>query len=99
MSHRQQMQREIKAALNAMPQGMTPRDMAQLFANFLVAYDMEGNADEIKVKVDDIIREHFINEHKDELMEMCAEIDAAMFLAKCQGKNLFNFPNNPSNPQ
>ena len=99
MSHKNAIEKGIYNAVQAMPKRMEPCDMAQLFANFLVAYDMEGNADEIKVKVDDVIRDHFFNEHKDELMEMCAEIDAAMFLAKCQGKNLFDFPNNPSNPQ
>ena len=47
MTHKEQMQRGIEAALDAMPKRMRGCDMAHLFAQFIITYDMEPDTDDI----------------------------------------------------
>ena len=47
MTHKEQMRRGIEAALDAMPKRMRGCDMALLFAQFIVTYDMEPDTDDI----------------------------------------------------
>ena len=47
MTHKEQMERGIEAALDAMPKRMRGCDMAHLFAQFIVTYDMEPDTDDI----------------------------------------------------
>tara|TARA_B100000768_G_scaffold153118_1_gene149209 strand:- start:553 stop:822 length:270 start_codon:yes stop_codon:yes gene_type:complete len=84
MSHKDAMERGVYHAINAMPKRMRNIDMALLFANFLITYDMEDDLDDIAAKANEIIEEQ-IDMVDDEAPEIKAAItDADMFLARIQ---------------
>jgi len=84
MSHRQQMQREIKAALNAMPQGMTPRDMVHLFADLIIQYNMAPNTSDIVFWTTYRVERHVdLWGHEDQQTDAAIR-DADQFLARIQ---------------
>ena len=56
MTHKEQMQRGIEAALDAMPKRMRGCDMAHLFAQFIITYDMEPDTADIAVQTGKLIR-------------------------------------------
>ena len=91
MTHKDAMKRGIEAALDAMPRRMRPCDMAHLFAQFIITYDMEpdtadialGTAKLVQIYVDTCSNEE--DEWSNEEHEMDAAItDADQFLAKIQ---------------
>jgi len=84
MTHKDAMERGIYNAINAMPKRMRNIDMALLFANFLITYDMEDDLDDIAAKANEIIEEH-IDMVDDEAPQIKAAIkDADQFLARIQ---------------
>jgi len=86
MSHKATMQHGIYRAIDAMPRRMRPSDMALLFANFLITYEMEDDLTEIDEAVNKII-EVYVNDHgEDDVETMTAIKDADHFLAKVQAE-------------
>ena len=69
MSHKEQMQRGIEAALDAMPKRMRGCDMAHLFAQFIITYDMEPDTADIAVQTGKLIR-MYIDDCSDEDLQI-----------------------------
>ena len=86
MSHKEQMQRGILAALDAMPKRMRGCDMAHLFAQFIITYDMEPDTADIAIETAKLVQ-MYVNECSNEEHETKAAItDADQFLAKIQAE-------------
>ena len=86
MSHRDAMKDGIYLAIDAMPKRMRPCDMALLFANFLITYDMETDMAEISKEANKVIK-IFVDDQGEDDVEMVSAIkDADHFLAKIQAE-------------
>ena len=86
MTHKEQMQRGIEAALDAMPKRMRGCDMAHLFAQFIITYDMEPDTADIAVQTGRLIR-MYIDDCSDEDVQTVSAIrDADQFLARIQAE-------------
>jgi len=86
MTHRDAMKEGIHLAIDAMPKRMRPCDMALLFANFLISYDMDTDMAEISKEANKIIK-IFVDDCDDEDLQMVSAIkDADHFLAKVQAE-------------
>ena len=95
MSHKEQMQRGIEAALDAMPKRMRGCDMAHLFAQFIITYDMEPDTADIAVQTAKLIQ-MYVDECSDEDLQTVSAIrDADQFLARIQAGNQVRFPHLP----
>ena len=84
MSHKEQMQRGILAALDAMPKRMRPCDMAHLFAQFIITYDMEPDTADIALGTAKFVQIYVDSCSNEDLQTTSAITDADMFLAKIQ---------------
>ena len=84
MTHKEQMQRGIEAALDAMPKRMRGCDMAHLFAQFIITYDMEPDTADIAVQTAKLIRMYIDDCSDEDLQTVSAIRDADHFLAKIQ---------------
>ena len=86
MTHKEQMRRGIEAALDAMPKRMRGCDMAHLFAQFIVTYDMEPDTDDIAGETAKLVQ-MYVDECSDEDVQTVSAIrDADHFLAKIQAE-------------
>ena len=86
MTHKEQMRRGIEAALDAMPKRMRGCDMAHLFAQFIVTYDMEPDTDDIAGETAKLVQ-MYVDDCSDEDLQMVSAIrDADHFLAKIQAE-------------
>ena len=81
------MKEGIYLAINAMPKRMRPCDMALLFANFLITYDMETDLADIGAEVNKIIEIYVNDKGEDEVKMEAAITDADQFLARIQAGN------------
>ena len=86
MTHKEQMRRGIEAALDAMPKRMRPRDMAHLFAEFIITYDMEPNTADIVLGTAQLVERHVDLWGHEDLQMVSAIRDADHFLAKVQAE-------------
>ena len=87
LTHKEQMQRGIEAALDAMPKRMRGRDMARLFAQFIVTYDMEPDTDDIAGETARLVQIYVDDCSNEDLQTVSAIRDADHFLAKIQAGN------------
>lgn len=78
------MQREIKAALDAIPKGMTPRDIVHLFADLIIQYNMVPNTTDILFWTKYRVERHVDLWGDDDQQIDAAIKDADQFLAKIQ---------------
>ena len=86
MSHKEQMTRGILAALDAMPKRMRGCDMAHLFAQFIITYDMEPDTADIAIETAKLVQ-MYVNECSNEDLQTTSAIrDADQFLAKIQAE-------------
>ena len=86
MTHKEQMQRGILAALDAMPKRMRGCDMAHLFAQFIITYDMEPDTADIAIETAKLVQ-MYVNECSNEDLQTTSAIrDADQFLAKIQAE-------------
>ena len=84
MTHKEAMKRGIEAALDAMPRRMRPCDMAHLFAQFIITYDMEPDTADIAIETAKLVQ-MYVNECSNEDLQTTSAIrDADQFLAKIQ---------------
>ena len=84
MTHKEQMTRGILAALDAMPKRMRGCDMAHLFAQFIITYDMEPDTADIAIETAKLVQ-MYVNECSNEDLQTTSAIrDADQFLAKIQ---------------
>ena len=84
MTHKDAMKRGIEAALDAMPRRMRPCDMAHLFAQFIITYDMEPDTADIAIETAKLVQ-MYVNECSNEDLQTTSAIrDADQFLAKIQ---------------
>ena len=88
MSHKEQMQRGIEAALDAMPRRMRGCDMAHIFAQFIITYDMELDTADIVLATAKLIQIYVDGCSNEDLQTVSAIRDADQFLAKIQDGNL-----------
>ena len=86
MTHKEQMQRGIEAALDAMPKRMRGCDMAHLFAQFIVTYDMETDTDGIAGETAKLVQMYVDECSNEDLQTVAAIRDADQFLAKIQAE-------------
>ena len=86
MTHKEQMLRGIEAALDAMPKRMRGCDMAHLFAQFIVTYDMEPDTDDIALQTAKLVQMFVENCDNEDLQMVSAIKDADHFLAKVQAE-------------
>ena len=86
MTHKEQMRRGIEAALDAMPKRMRPRDMAHLFAQFIVTYDMEPDTDDIAGETAKLVQIYVDGCSDEDVQTVSAIRDADHFLAKIQAE-------------
>ena len=86
MSHRDAMKEDIHLAIDAMPRRMRPSDMALLFANFLITYDMETDMAEISKEANKVIKIFVDDQGEDDVEMVSAVKDADHFLAKVQAE-------------
>ena len=87
MTHKEQMTRGILAALDAMPKRMRGCDMAHLFAQFIVTYDMEPDTDDIAGETARLVQIYVDDCSNEDLQTVSAIRDADHFLAKIQAGN------------
>jgi hypothetical protein len=80
MTHKEQMQRGILAALDAMPRRMRGCDMAHLFAQF----DMEPDTDDIAGATAKLVQIYVDGCSNEDLQTVSAIRDADQFLARIQ---------------
>tara|TARA_R100000951_G_scaffold90677_1_gene78979 strand:+ start:505 stop:795 length:291 start_codon:yes stop_codon:yes gene_type:complete len=86
MTHKEQMTRGILAALDAMPKRMRGCDMAHLFAQFIITYDMEPDTADIAIETAKLVQ-MYVNECSNEDLQTTSAIrDADQFLAKIQAE-------------
>ena len=86
MTHKEQMPRGILAALDAMPKRMRGCDMAHLFAQFIITYDMEPDTADIAIETAKLVQ-MYVNECSNEDLQTTSAIrDADQFLAKIQAE-------------
>ena len=86
MTHKDAMKRGIEAALDAMPRRMRPCDMAHLFAQFIITYDMEPDTADIAIETAKLVQ-MYVNECSNEDLQTTSAIrDADQFLAKIQAE-------------
>ena len=84
MTHKEQMTRGILAALDAMPKRMRGCDMAHLFAQFIITYDMEPDTADIAGETAKLVQ-MYVNECSNEDLQTTSAIrDADQFLARIQ---------------
>ena len=87
MTHKEQMRRGIEAALDAMPKRMRGCDMAHLFAQFIITYDMEPDTADIAIETAKLVQ-MYVNECSNEDLQTTSAIrDADQFLARIQAGN------------
>ena len=87
MTHKEQMRRGIEAALDAMPKRMRGCDMAHLFAQFIITYDMEPDTADIAGETAKVIQMYVDECSNEDLQTVSAIIDADHCLAKIQAEN------------
>ena len=87
MSHKEQMIRVIEAAMDAMPKRMRGCDMAHLFAQFIITYDMEPDTDDIAGETAKLVQMYVDQCSNEDLQTVAAIRDADQFLAKIQAGN------------
>ena len=86
MTHKEQMTRGILGALDAMPKRMRGCDMAHLFAQFIITYDMEPDTADIAIETAKLVQ-MYVNECSNEDLQTTSAIrDADQFLAKIQAE-------------
>jgi len=78
------MQRGIEAALNAMPRCMRGCDMAHLFAQFIITYDMEPDTADIALGTAKLVEIYVDSCPNEDLQTTSAITDADQFLARIQ---------------
>ena len=78
------MQRGIEAALDAMPKRMRGYDMAHLFAQFIITYDMEPDTADIALGTAKLVQIYVDGCSNEDLQTTSAIRDADQFLAKIQ---------------
>ena len=86
MTHKEAMQRGIEAALDAMPRRMRPCDMAHLFAQFIITYDMEPDTADIALGTAKLVQIYVDSCSNEDLQTTSAIRDADQFLAKIQAE-------------
>ena len=84
MTHKEQMTRGILAALDAMPKRMRGCDMAHLFAQFIITYDMEPDTADIAIETAKLVQMYVDECSNEDLQTTSAIRDADQFLAKIQ---------------
>jgi hypothetical protein len=87
MTHKEAMQRGIEAALDAMPRRMRPCDMAHLFAQFIITYDMEPDTADIALGTAKLVQIYVDTCSNEDLQTASAIRDADQFLAKIQARD------------
>ena len=87
MSHKEQMIRVIEAAMDAMPKRMRGCDMAHLFAQFIITYDMEPDTDDIAGETARLVQIYVDDCSNEDLQTVSAIRDADHFLARIQAEN------------
>jgi len=86
MTHKKHMEIGIEAALDAMPQFMRSCDLARLFAQFIVTYEMEPDTDDIALQTAKLVQMFVENCDNEDLQMVSAIKDADHFLAKVQAE-------------
>ena len=84
MTHKEAMKRGIEAALDAMPRRMRPCDMAHLFAQFIITYDMERDTADIALGTAKLVQIYVDSCSNEDLQTTSAIRDADQFLARIQ---------------
>ena len=84
MTHKDAMKRGIEAALDAMPRRMRPCDMAHLFAQFIITYDMEPDTADIALGTAKLVQIYVDSCSNEDLQTTSAIRDADQFLARIQ---------------
>ena len=87
MTHKDAMKRGIEAALDAMPRRMRPCDMAHLFAQFIITYDMEPDTADIALGTAKLVQIYVDSCSNEDLQTTSAIRDADQFLARIQAGN------------
>ena len=86
MTHKEQMRRGIEAALDAIPKRIRGCDMAHLFAQFIITYDMEPDTADIAGETAKLIQMYVDECSNEDLQTVSAIRDADHFLAKIQAE-------------